>query len=207
VKTYINENTNLKLNATDNDKNTLLHLAAQQKDSQIITLLINKEPSLVNQLNNDKVSPLMLAAKTEFVDNARKLILAGSELHQVDIQKRSLLHYAAQSNNIDMLSLILNNVNFVNSLDINGETPLDITVQNANLEMTQKLLEFQANPNLRSRDNGYTSLHYAVQTKNKNIIALLLKFNANKTITDNNEQTPKDLANNLNLNSDIKNLL
>lgn len=206
VKDYLEHHPQINKESVDANGNTFLHFAATQANSLILELLLSQFQNLINNENKNKETPLMLAAQSQFVDNARKLILAGANLMSVDSQKRSILHYTANSNNLEMLNLILNNIKNPNLTDNLNMTALDIVALNGNTDMAQRLLEALADPNIRTRDKGYTALHFAVESKNINTVKLLLKFNANKTIINNENQTPKDLAEKLNL-SDIVDLL
>ena len=105
------------------------------------------------------------------------------------------IHVAAESGNVDMLKLILNNnVNITtdNSYKI---TPLWIACQNGHLDAVKFLLESGADPSLSRLDNGVSPLCIAVRNKHTNVVKQLLATgNIDLSLQDNFGKTVIDYA-------------
>ena len=85
----------------------------------------------------------------------------------------SLVHYAADKNDMDFLNKLYEVGAPLNTLNRYGLSALNMSIANLNEEMVRALLEKGANPNLQDR-NGWTPLYIAVSMGSKNISALLL---------------------------------
>jgi ankyrin repeat protein len=72
-------------------------------------------------------------------------------------------------------------------------TALTASVFRGNYNMSQKLLNNKANPNLTDL-RGVTPLMYATQFKNKDLIKLLLKYNSDKKLVDSTGKTAFEYA-------------
>jgi ankyrin repeat protein len=86
--------------------------------------------------------------------------------------KGSILVWAIKSNNIPMVELLLDHILDPNSKVRNHKYPLDLAIEDRNLDMVRILLYNGANPNLS------TFLHKAVRTGDLAIVDELLNYNA-----------------------------
>lgn len=112
------------------------------------------------------------------------VIAENSDINIKDDKGSTILHYAAESGNIDLVRVIMNNKNFVD-IDVednNGYTPLHLAIQKDKSEMAQFLIEKGASANKMCR-NGWTSLHFAALTNNKKILRYLLQNQVDMTAT------------------------
>ncbi len=111
-----------------------------------------------------------------------------------------------EKNNLEKISQILNNdISKINEYNIDGLTPLHLSVIKGNTEIVNLLLEKGANPNVLSLSKNQTPLHYSYLNQNHNtneIIKNLINHGAKENILDINHKKPSDYLNlNLNLNS------
>jgi len=91
----------------------------------------------------------------------------------------SLLHTYASHNNVKQIELLLNDpmVN-VDETKFDGTTALFNAVSLGHVEMTQTLLDHQANPNHIS-NNGISPIHIASAFGHHSIVRLLIDYDAN----------------------------
>ncbi|CAD8052048.1 unnamed protein product [Paramecium sonneborni] len=97
-----------------------------------------------------------------------------------------LFHAVAHGNVQEVISLIEDKEANVDARNINGATPLIFAVQANHPQITELLLKFKANPNLKEYyDVGEkTALHYAVEKNQFKLCQLLLDYGANPSLQD-----------------------
>lgn len=157
-------------------------LSAQEKAKSIFDIarsgtvaevqeLMKQNPDVINQINENGFSPLILAC------------------------------YRGNTSVAEFLITHVKNINYAS-----GEgTALTASVFKGDRNLTQKLLQNNADPNVAS-SSGVTPLIYAVQSQNKEMVELLLKNKANKTLSDKQGKTVFEYAL-FSKNQDIINLL
>lgn len=104
----------------------------------------------------------------------------------------TMLILAAYKGHDEIVDFLLNvgaNVNYNSEMG----TALTASVFRGNYNMSQKLLNNKANPNLTDL-RGVTPLMYATQFKNKDLIKLLLKYNSDKKLVDSTGKTAFEYA-------------
>ncbi|UMQ44083.1 ankyrin repeat domain-containing protein [Chryseobacterium sp. Y16C] len=121
--------------------------------------LMKKNPDIINTINENGFSPLILACY--------------------------------RGNNA-VAEFLIDHVKDVNYGSTQGSA-LTAAVFKSNKQLTQKLLEKRANPNLADT-NGTTPLIYAVQLQDKDLVAILLKNKANKELADKQGKTAFEYA-------------
>ena len=140
---YMNEIISL----VDNNKKSLLHVAAKVGNVNMVVFLISKKFSVYFR---DKFlrTPLHLACQFGREVCADELIKAGSQILARDSIGRTCLHYAACSDSTNLVSLILGKEpDLVTARDTYGRTPLHYSVWNGTSEQVKiviKLLESKA---------------------------------------------------------------
>jgi ankyrin repeat protein len=133
--------------------------------------LMKQNPDVINQVNENGFSPLILAC------------------------------YRGNTPVAEFLITHVKNMNYAS-----GEgTALTASVFKGDKNLTQKLLENRADPNV-ANSSGVTPLIYAVQSQNKEMVVLLLKNKANKALADKQGKTVFEYAL-FSKNQDIINLL
>ena len=179
---YMNEIISL----VDNNKKSLLHVAAKVGNVNMVTFLISKKFSVYFR---DKFlrTPLHLACQFGREVCADELLKAGSQILARDSIGRTCLHYAACSDSTNLVTLILGKEpDLVTARDTYGRTPLHYSVWNGTAEQVKiviKLLESKAEVDALDEE-GMTSLHFAAEAGKGKIIPILLKYGANPFIRD-----------------------
>ncbi len=162
------------IDIADQNGSTLLHIAVRKKD-------ITEED--IKEIND--------------------LINSGIKCETVDKDERNALHYAVESQNIEVIEAILFSekigictlYDMLETKDINGMRPLDYAVQNGNLELAKIIMEKQIYLHAKKGNpiTGYNPLmiHYAVANSHvsvKNIESLVSTCASLLMIYDNPER-------------------
>ena len=179
---YMNEIISL----VDNNKKSLLHVAAKVGNVNMLTFLLSKKFSVYFR---DKFlrTPLHLACQFGREVCADELLKAGSQILARDSIGRTCLHYAACSDSTNLVTLILGKEpDLVTARDTYGRTALHYSVWNGTAEqvnIVKRLLESKAEVDALDEE-GMTSLHFAAEAGKGKIIPILLKYGANPFIKD-----------------------
>ncbi|KAK3520585.1 hypothetical protein QTP70_027502 [Hemibagrus guttatus] len=135
---------------TDRHGNTALHLAAQQKDREMIRVLMRhkKAPELSSMHNTAGLCPLHIAILANSLSSVRALLEAGVN---VEVQERTCgrtaLHLATERDNVSLAGcLLLEGDAEVDSLTYNGSTPLHIAAGRGSLKLSALLIAAGADP-------------------------------------------------------------
>jgi len=110
-------------------------------------------------------------------------------------QANSISSLASSGNDKKILYLLQNDTN--NEVNIDGEgnsSPLHSAVRNNHPSTVRLLLEYGASVNKKSKCNGNTPLHIAAANGYYDVAKLLLESGADKTILNDKDRTPYDLA-------------
>lgn len=124
---------------TDEQGNTLLHLAATNDFTTAIPLLISKGVP-IDSLNQRGLSPLAVAISFGYLDTALALIEGGADVNG-KTRFATVLHHAVTWNRLEIVKKLVEckcDVDVVNFLE---ETPLYIAVQQRKIDIVQFLIE------------------------------------------------------------------
>lgn len=96
-------------NVTDLKANTILHLAVQSKNGNLLSFLLeNCDMLSVNLPNSDGETPLHLAAQIGFAEGMRLLLEHGAPIDAEDSQGRTALVLSIMENHIKCVQLLQN---------------------------------------------------------------------------------------------------
>lgn len=152
--------------AKSENGDTALTIAEEIKNAEIIDLL--KKPSIVKQKNQAVINRLLqVAAIQDMVSLLQKLINMGGDINNPYIDDgNTALHYAAMHNNINAVTLLIQNKADITIKNKRSETALDIG------QLVAKNIEFNIQQNSNNQDTNLKDLS-AHQEKNKQIINLI----------------------------------
>ncbi|GFT34149.1 histone-lysine N-methyltransferase EHMT2 [Nephila pilipes] len=163
---------------TTHKNNTPLHVAAFYGSTGIVHVLLQCE-ALIDAVNDDLETPLILAVEKEQISVVRYLIHAGA---QVDVKNENGLtafHVACKNNSKEMAEFLFNTGKFdVNLQDDGGWTPLVWACEHNYVDLIQWLLDLGADPNVRDNEEN-TALHWAACSGNNDILEMLLDNGCN----------------------------
>lgn len=119
VKTLLNFNASIGLEGLDD---TVLHYASREGWEELVELLLKKcVGDDLNRFDYIGMTPLMCAVSFGHGSIARRLVLAGSDVNASDGRKTAL-HIAAQSKNVEMYNYLVQCGGDVMQTDITGAT-------------------------------------------------------------------------------------
>ncbi|KAI8646547.1 ankyrin repeat-containing domain protein [Parasitella parasitica] len=124
---------------TDEQGNTLVHLAATNNFTTVIPLLISKKVP-VDSLNQRGLSPLAIAISFGHLDVALALIDGGADVNG-KTRFATVLHHAVTWNRLEIVKKLVEcecDVNVVNEME---ETPLYLAVQQRKIDIVVYLIE------------------------------------------------------------------
>lgn len=194
ITKLLNDN-RFKLNIADKFDNTILHIGVNQHISvNIIKLILEKYPKLLNTPNKNGETPLMKAVSNSF-DNIVKLLLSYEDI-DVNSQYSNGNTALFKAKTSKILKLLLNHSDIdVNITNSDGDTYLHYFASQFYYTKSEKLVDqIDIKPiediNLKN-NNGFTILDIAGIIKNKPLIEKILEFdNIDVNIQDNNGRTP-----------------
>jgi ankyrin repeat protein len=186
----------VNVNAKDKYGNTPLHLRVENENTTIGRILLAKEGIDISLENNDGETPFSLSIKRNKT-NMIRLFLSLVNLDEQDQFKRTLLHWAAETNAPYALAALLNRTS-KNIKDINGDTSLTIALKNNNDKAVMMLSETKHFDVDTMDNNGDTPLHIAFSHGSNYVIQKVLKTKMNINSPNNNAETPLHVACKLN---------
>ncbi|RDD38683.1 Transient receptor potential cation channel subfamily A member 1 [Trichoplax sp. H2] len=152
----------------DSEGDTALHIAAKLGFPDVCKILINKKPSLVNEDNNDMLSPLHLACKRNRFLVCQLLIENAANVTHRSVDGSLPIHFAAAKGGKDIINLLLDvaalrNIreeDHLGLMDYDGRTVLHKVVTSGNISAILICIRRGANI-MASQNNGSTPLHLA----------------------------------------------
>ena len=134
-----------------------LMLAMQKSSNKVAEVLLNWKTTNLSISNPQSETPLMLAAITNQLVWAQKLIDKGADVNQ---KGWTPLHYAATKGHIEMMRLLMEHHAYLDADSPNGTTPLMMAAHYGTPMATKLLLEEGADPRLKNQ-LGISALEFA----------------------------------------------
>ncbi|KAK7489791.1 hypothetical protein BaRGS_00018973, partial [Batillaria attramentaria] len=203
----------------DEEGNTLLHVAADTGDMDVVKIAVKSGASLTAR-NNKGHNPTQLSAnrrkrekkkpweprisydcfnalRIAFLrgdQNTTKVLLCTSiSVQDMDMDGSTPLHVACEDDETDIASLLISLDADVNVKDNDGNTPLHIACGNGNTQTALLLIQHHADINVKN-NHGYTPLHIACYFGNTQTAELLIQHHADLNVKDNAGYTPLHIA-------------
>jgi ankyrin repeat protein len=153
--------------------------AAESGNRQELVGLLQNNPSLLNQRDEDNQNALFLAIGGGDIDCVKLLVSQGIDIHLPDHKGWTPLHEATFNGNIEMLTLLLSNGANVNARDNRGNTPLHSAARDGWDDYAQALLDHGADPLLKDNE-GRNAIDWARLENKKKVIKLLKNYIGNR---------------------------
>ncbi|XP_071572809.1 uncharacterized protein [Temnothorax nylanderi] len=118
----------IDINAKGNGDWTILHYALVQKNNlEMVKYLVDNKGSNVNAIDAFGSKPIHIAAKEGCKDTVEFFLSKElSRINELDAANKTLLHYAAENDQLEVAKYLIAQGADVNAEDVNGLTPMHI---------------------------------------------------------------------------------
>lgn len=170
---------------------TLLHIAAEHGNINIIKFLLDKN-SNINASNSQYLTPLMIAVKFKNINTIKFLLSNDAKTNSDTKPRETALHIAISGGDSDIIKLLLDhNADCTIARSTDGKTPLHIAAELGQVDTCKLLIERGADVNIQDK-KGNTPLHYSAKNTNNKVAIYLLQFKANPYIENRRGKKPSD---------------
>jgi len=150
---------------------------------------------LASELNHHPLPFLKMILMTNNVSQLKSILTVNEAILNMLIDNCSLSIHAVKNNQGSILECILENSRSSGIKEKKLSFALLHAVTNNKLDLAEKLLKANINPNLAAWDKTNDKcLHMAIKCRNTKMIALLLSYGADLSETNADGLTPKSLA-------------
>ena len=148
-----------------------LHCAAQGGDTDIISLIHTHLPNIDSKTGQGE-TPLMLAAFTGELHAVKWFLEKGATVACEDKRGWNMLHFAAESGDTDIISLIHTHLPNIESKTGEGYTPLMVAAFTGELHAVKWFLKKGVTVACEDK-RGWNTLHHAASGGDTDIISLI----------------------------------
>ncbi len=183
------------LEAWNRSPGNALYYAVDQNRCDMVQMMLARGADIHSTGLYDETC-LHCAARYGYINMARILVTAGSDIMATDDNGRYVIHACANTayDTTDFIRWFIDDVNrgnrdIVNLRDYHDRTPLHEAVELGNLEVCQLLVEYGADVNAASKD-GNRPIHGAGAKVRPSIWELLVESGAETDVENNNGLRP-----------------
>ena len=168
-----------KKDVKTNNGATLLHFAAENKNSTVLRYILDHHYYAdINEPNERGFTPLHLAcANSKDIKSIEILLEYGADKDARSKDGQTMLHCAAENDDRTVLRYILEHHVFadINEPDDDGYTPLHLACSGSkDIKSIELLLKYGANKDARAKD-GHTILHSAAENDDSTVLRYILE--------------------------------
>lgn len=159
------------------DKFTAVQLACNNR-VEILKLMLDKYPQLLDQLDYDGISLVSLASMNGEVNVLNFLLKTGANVSQLN-RDRFPIHFACQNGHLEVVKLLLaHQPNLLNATDADNQTLIIWAVRKKHVHLVRYLCEQKAQLNHLGGQTPYdfTALHLAAAREDWETIKVLIEF-------------------------------
>nr|XP_033813554.1 ankyrin repeat domain-containing protein 55 [Geotrypetes seraphini] len=187
-----------KQNIPDKNGRLPLHAATAESDVRLLTVLLQQSTlSEINHQDNEGMTSLHWAAFHNRPSHSQALLQKGADPTLVDKDFKTALHWAVQSGNRILCSIILDHhqgQSIINYDDENGKTCMHIAAAAGFSDIICELARV-VDCNLQALDvDDRTPLHWAAAAGKADCVQTLLQLGVDSNPRDINENTPLTYA-------------
>ncbi|XP_041105107.1 transient receptor potential cation channel, subfamily N, member 1 isoform X2 [Polyodon spathula] len=165
-----------RVDVFDEHGKAALHLAAGNGHEEIVDILLSHK-AFVNAKTKLGLTPLHLGAQNGYCRLVKLLVETHmASIDALSLTKRTPLHLAALSGQLDVCCSLLNMKADVNATDIHGQTPLHLAAENDHSEVVKLFLKHCPELATSANVEGATCAHIAASKGSVAVIKELLKF-------------------------------
>lgn len=180
---------------SESEGDRLLHSLVKLNDLEQVKKLFTPPRSSkinVNSLNEKRQSPLMIAASAGHVKMVEFLLTKGADPELIDFEQDTALHYAVNSNKIEVALQLASITKKRNQVNRSGHTPFHRAVISGSLPLVKVFRELGCDINVIDQ-HGLTAMHLAALQDNPEIIYhLASEMNVNSIQKPLNEKEAKN---------------
>ncbi|CAD7678844.1 unnamed protein product [Nyctereutes procyonoides] len=183
-----------KHNIPDKNGRLPLHAATAEPDVRLLTVLVQQSNlSEINHQDNEGMTPLHWAAFHNRPQHTQMLLKKGADPTLVDKDFKTALHWAVQSGNRILCSIILSHhqgPSIINYDDESGKTCVHIAAAAGFSDIINELARVPE-CNLQALDvDDRTPLHWAAAAGKADCVQSLLELGIDSNLRDTKESTP-----------------
>lgn len=131
----------------------VFHTAEFNREN-MLTALTQYPDVQFDEANYAGQTPIQVAVNKQYANIVQILIDEGADPLNPDADGRTLLHIAAENDDVEMLALLLAHTNGLDIIDDNGVTPLALAVRNLDFDTVTLMLDNEADVNALVTDNA-----------------------------------------------------
>lgn len=178
----------------DREGNTLLHYAVEARNREALLILVSQgeNPTKRNHRGNSPLQEACAKGLSTILETLLSCPLNQTREYCNDKDERgeSLLHKVVETDNVDLIHVLLNKGASPNSKDDAGITPLQKAIKHHAHQVIKYLID-RVEVDINAHDEyGNTSLHYAIEWDNAPAISWLLDRGAIVHKVNDDRQTP-----------------
>lgn len=161
----------------------------EERSLEIAKILLTKNPELINSLDDEKCTPLHIAAESNHIDMVKLLIRSGADINAVDSRGKTPLACAAMGERIEIMKELLQSGADVEKEDVNGMTSIFHALQFASdITSIELLINYKANVNVVDKI-GWYPIHIANGRYENIFLEVLIRNGANIRVKDRGGRT------------------
>ncbi|MDT2813317.1 ankyrin repeat domain-containing protein [Vagococcus carniphilus] len=184
--------------------------AVENNDIHLVNQILQVKDYDINEVNDKKESPLLIATHNNQVEIAKSLIDSGADINQQDAIQDSPYLYAGAQGKTEILAYMMEkstpNQRIVNRYGGNALIP---AAEKGHLDNVKLLLTDKSVDINHQNDFGYTALIEAIALRDgskvyQDIVSVLLENGADKTLKDSTGRDAEDYARELGYGNMLK---
>jgi ankyrin repeat protein len=161
------------IESTDNDGNTLLHLAASNGSKELVEFLLSKGAD-IESVNNNGTNILLAAATNKSKDVIEYLLSQSTNIETTDNDGNTLLHLAASHGSKELVEFLLSKGADIESVNNNGTNILLAAATNKSKDVIEYLLSKGLSLDVADNE-GNTPLYLAAIHGSQKVLDILVE--------------------------------
>ncbi|XP_064089070.1 ankyrin-1-like isoform X2 [Macrobrachium nipponense] len=152
---------------------TPLHVAAAKGSLSLVQVLLNRQATNVEAVDNDGYTPLMVASLRGHIDVVEKLIAFRAKPNNESHEGETALHLAVIHDNQSVVRSLLDNGASINKRTKDGSTPLHLAAKYNAIRSAEELVKDISCKKDERNANGYTPLEIAKKRGHRQLCSIL----------------------------------
>jgi ankyrin repeat protein len=165
----------------------------EKGDLEQVKTILDQNMNLLNEINDDGMTPLNYASYLGKAEIVGELISRGADVSIGDNDNSLPIHCAAISGDTLTIDLLLSYGADIDARDNNGLTPLIFTLSYRRIDAVSFLLNRNADVTITA-NNTMSPLHYAVFNRQPDLAGKIIDKGADPSARTRNNQTPLYMA-------------